>query len=98
MLRIFADSESGFIGAMRDEKTLEATISYVALPEIKGKVVLITDTMLATGGSIIAAIKEIEKREPKKIIVVSAIAAEVGIKNLKEFNPMISIYSATVDP
>lgn len=32
-------------------------VSYIAIPDVKGKVVIIADTMLATGGSFIAAIK-----------------------------------------
>lgn len=65
---------------------------------MKGKVVIITDTMLATGGSIIASIKEIKKRCPRKIIVTAAISAEQGIHNIKEFDSSIEIYSAAVDP
>ncbi len=49
--KVFPDSEVGFIAMARNEKTLIADVSYVALPEITDKVVIIADTMLATGGS-----------------------------------------------
>lgn len=55
--RIFSEAESGFIGAKRNEETLMPEVSYIAIPDVKGKVVIIADTMLATGGSFIAAIK-----------------------------------------
>jgi len=42
---------------MRNEETLKAHISYVAIPNVQGKVVILADTMLATGGSFIEAIK-----------------------------------------
>ena len=83
MMNVFENSDSGFIGAMRNEETLEPTISYIALPHIENKVVLLTDTMLATGGSILAAVKEIRKRKPRKIVLVAAISAEEGIKKVK---------------
>lgn len=51
--RIFSDAESGFIGAKRNEETLKPVVSYVAIPDVKGKVVIAADTMLATGGSFI---------------------------------------------
>ncbi len=51
--RIFSDAESGFIGAKRNEETLKPEVSYVAIPDVKGKVVIVADTMLATGGSFI---------------------------------------------
>lgn len=57
MQRIFSESESGFIGAMRNEETLKAMISYIAVPNVQGKTVIIADTMLATGGSFVEAIK-----------------------------------------
>ena len=34
MLKVFENSESGFIGAMRNEESLEATISYIAVPDL----------------------------------------------------------------
>jgi uracil phosphoribosyltransferase len=66
VLNIFKNAQCGFLGMMRDEETLKAKVDYVAIPPLEGKTVLLTDTMLATGGSIIDTIKIIEKKKPKK--------------------------------
>ncbi len=98
LLRAFPDSEAGFIGAMRDEKTAKSTISYVALPNIYKKIVILADTMLATGGSIIESIKILEKENPKEIIIASAIASKPGIENILKYKPDIKIHTAVSDP
>lgn len=96
--KAFPESETGFIGAMRDEETLKPTINYVALPDVKGKVVIISDPMIATGGSIVDSAKIIEERSPKKIIVAGAIASIQGIKKISEYDNSIRVYTAAVDP
>lgn len=96
--RVFPESEVGFIGMSRNEETLEAKTDYVALPSLKNKAVLIVDTMLATGGSLLEAIKIVEKKGPSKILVLCAIAAQPGIKRIQEYAPQIKIYSAAIDP
>jgi uracil phosphoribosyltransferase len=96
--RVFPDAESGFIGAMRNEKSLKATISYVALPDVRNKTVVLLDTMLATAGSARDAATEIYNREPKRIIFAGAIAAEAGVHRLQEAHPQLEILIAAIDP
>lgn len=97
VFKVFPDAEAGFFAMQRNETTLKASIDYVALPPIENKTVIIADTMLATGGSMLDAIKIIEKRNPKKIILISAIAAKEGIENILKHDPNILIYPAYVD-
>jgi len=54
--------------------------------------------MLATGGSMIDAIKIVEKHSPKQIILVCAIAAKDGIARILDAYPNIKIYAAATDP
>jgi len=96
--RVFPDAEAGFFAMQRNEETLRASIDYVALPPLENKTVIIADTMLATGGSMIDVIKIIETRNPKKIIVISAIAGKTGIEKVLQHNKDIKIYPAYVDP
>jgi uracil phosphoribosyltransferase len=98
MQQIFPNSEAGFIGMARNEETLKASVGYIGIPEVKDKCVIIADTMLATGGSMIDAIKIIEKHHPKQIILVCAIAAKKGIDRILESYPNIKIYAAATDP
>lgn len=61
----------GFIGLYRDEKTLQPVEYYAKFPEnMKDSIVLLVDSMLATGGSAIAAIDMLKKRGCKNIIYV----------------------------
>ena len=95
---IFPESEVGFIAMSRDEETLKAKIDYVGVPDVEGKCVIIIDTMIATGGSMLDAIKIVEARTPKKIIVIGAIASEFGIASIMEHNSEIKIFAAAIDP
>lgn len=96
--QVFPHAPLGFIAMSRDEETLKAKVEYVALPEIENRTLILVDTMLATGGSLIDALKIIAPYKPKRIFVLTAIAAKPGIKKLSEFNPDIKIFTAAVDP
>ena len=96
--KVFPDSDAGFLGVMRDEHTLEPKVHYIAIPDLKDKTVIVIDTMLATGGSMVDAIKVLEKYHPKKIHVVCAIAAEKGLAKVSSHYPLIKITAAAVDP
>src|SRR3989338_597903 len=98
MQRAFPESESGFIGAMRDEKTLKSKISYCAIPDISGKTVILIDTMLATGGSLIDIAEMLNEKKPRKIITASAIASQKGIERMSAYDPSLRIYTAVIDP
>ncbi|HEY5236486.1 MAG TPA: uracil phosphoribosyltransferase [Rhabdochlamydiaceae bacterium] len=98
MQQVFPNAEAGFLGMARNEETLKAAISYIGIPNVKDKCVIISDTMLATGGSMLDAIKIVEKQNPKQIILVCAIAAKKGIARILDYNPNIKIYAAVTDP
>ncbi|HUD01512.1 MAG TPA: uracil phosphoribosyltransferase [Rhabdochlamydiaceae bacterium] len=96
--KVFPYSDVGFLGMARHEETFEAETSYVGIPDVKNKRVILFDTMLATGGSMLDAIKIVEKRGPKEIIILCAIAAKEGIDRILDHNPHIKIYAAAIDP
>jgi len=89
-LNYFDKSESGFIGAYRQEKKLkgddiEIDFLYQAAPSIEGKEVILIDPMLATGKSYVTAIEHLlQNGKPKKIHIVSVIGAPEGIAYIKE--------------
>jgi uracil phosphoribosyltransferase len=96
--RVFPTANTGFIAMSRNEETLKADVSYVAIPDVENKCVIIVDTMLATGGSFLDAIRIIEASRPKKIIVVAAIASEFGIAQISNYDPNIELYIGATDP
>jgi uracil phosphoribosyltransferase len=87
----------GYIGLERDEVTAVARIYYNKLPSLEGKVPLLLDPMLATGGSAAQAldlIKESGGRNPRMVCVV---AAPEGVKVLEERHPEVRIFAAALD-
>lgn len=96
--KVFPNSESGFLGMSRNEETLKAKTDYIALPKMENRVVILSDTMLATGGTLLDAIKIIEQYRPKQIFVISAVATEFGMNRILDHNPNIKIFAAVVDP
>lgn len=96
--KVFPNAEVGFLAMSRNEETLKAEVDYIALPELKGKTVILSDTMLATGGSLLDAIQILEQRGAGKIFVIAAIASKPGIERISSYNPAIRIFAAAVDP
>ena len=96
--KIFPRSEVGFIAMSRNEETLKAKVEYISLPDLKDRSVILSDTMLATGGSIIDAIQILKQYEPKRIFVISAIASEPGIARIAQLYPQVTVFAAAVDP
>jgi uracil phosphoribosyltransferase len=87
----------GYIGLERDEETAVARIYYQKLPNLVGKVPLLLDAMLATGGSAAQAldlIKEAGGVDPRMVCIV---AAPEGVKVLEERHPGVKIYTAALD-
>jgi uracil phosphoribosyltransferase len=87
----------GYIGLERDEDTAVARIYYQKLPSLEGKIPLLLDPMLATGGSASRAlelIKEAGGRDPRMICVV---AAPEGVKVLEDQHPEVQIFTAALD-
>ncbi len=95
--KVFPKAEVGFLAMSRDEQTLKAKVEYVAIPDLKGRTIIIADTMLATGGSLLDAIHIVEKYAPKRIFVISAIASKPGIDRVIEAYPNLKIYAAAID-
>jgi uracil phosphoribosyltransferase len=96
--KVFPLAEVGFLAMARNEETLAAETSYIVLPDIQDRFVILSDTMLATGGSIIDALAILKKHNPKAIFIITAIAAQKGIDRVLEKFPEVKIFSAAVDP
>jgi uracil phosphoribosyltransferase len=89
------------LGLVRNEQTLQPTCYLNKLPEQMHPAtrVLITDPMLATGGSMMAALAEIVKRgvDPANIRIVAVVAAPPALQKLSADYPSLSIYTAAID-
>jgi uracil phosphoribosyltransferase len=90
----------GKILIQRDEKTAQAKLFYVKLPEdISERYVLLLDPMLATGGSAIMAIETLLQHGVKeeKILFLNLIAAPEGIKVITQAFPRVHIVTTEID-
>ena len=78
--RVLPSAEVGFLGLKRDEETLQAITYANRLPEdLTGRQVFVLDPMLATGGSLIAAIEYVLERGATDVTCVCILAAPEGI-------------------
>ena len=88
----------GHIGLYRNETTHEPVVYYCKLPEdIQKRLVILTDPMLATGGSACDAIKLLKERGCTNIRMMCLVAAPEGIRKVQEEHPDVDIYVAAVD-
>jgi len=89
------------IGFARDEETLEANCYLNKLPEKFDPQtrVLITEPMLATGGTSMSAMAELLKRgiDPALVRIVSVVVAPPALQKLSANYPCLSIYTAAID-
>ena len=85
MSRLLPTAEIGFLGMVRDEKTLKASTYANRLPEdLSGRQCFVLDPMLATGGTLVAAINFLIERGATEITVICILSAPEGIAVLEE--------------
>ncbi len=97
-LQLLPQAKMGHIGIKRNEETLEPIEYYYKTPkDLEHSLVIILDPMLATGGSVSAAIKFLKTNGAKHIILASIIAAPEGVKRILNDHPDVAIYTASLD-
>lgn len=98
MLALVPSAKVGHIGLYRDEKTHEPHEYYCKLPDpIDERLIIVTDPMLATGGSAVAAVNFIKQHGGKQIKFMSIIAAPEGVKRLLAAHPDVQLYVGHID-
>lgn len=98
ILALVPSAKVGHIGLYRDEATHEPHEYYCKLPSPIGeRMILVTDPMLATGGSAVDAVDLIKARGGKHIKFMSIIAAPEGLERLQKSHPDIQIYVGHLD-
>ena len=85
MTKLLPTAQVGFLGMVRDEKTLQASTYANRLPEnLSGRQCFVLDPMLATGGTLVAAFNYLIERGATEITAICLLAAPEGIKVVEE--------------
>ncbi|HVB76314.1 MAG TPA: uracil phosphoribosyltransferase [Candidatus Nitrosotalea sp.] len=87
----------GYIGLERDESSAVARIYYQKLPPLAGKLPLLLDPMLATGGSAERALELISAAGGEDARLVCVVAAPEGVRRLEQSHPGVRIVAAALD-
>ena len=86
------------IGLYRNPETLEAVEYYFKAPhDVSDRLVIVTDPMLATGNSAIAAVDLLKKRGAREIRLACLLAAPEGIEKVRCAHPDVRIWTAAID-
>jgi uracil phosphoribosyltransferase len=99
VLELIPSAEVWHLGLYRDEETAKPVKYYSKLPaERPVDVALILDPMLATGGSVVAALTTLRDWGVPHVKLLSLIAAEEGVKLVEATFPDSQIYVCQIDP
>jgi len=98
MLDLIPNAKIGHIGLYRNEETLQPVEYYCKLPkDIENRIVIITEPMLSTGGSMLGAIEILKRHGAKKIKSIHLVCAPEGIEVVTKAHPDVEIYTASID-
>ncbi|KGK90702.1 MULTISPECIES: uracil phosphoribosyltransferase [unclassified Clostridium] len=98
MLRLIPAAKVGHIGLYRDEETLKPVEYFCKLPQDIGeRDIIVTDPMLATGGSAIDAIALLKEKGAKNMKLMCLIASPEGVKAVTDVHPDVDVYVAGID-
>ncbi len=102
MVRLLPTAEVGFLGMVRDEETLKATTYATRLPDdLSGRQCYVLDPMLATGGTLAAAIRFLVDRGADDITAICLLSAPEGVARLEselsELQVPVTVVTAAMD-
>jgi uracil phosphoribosyltransferase len=101
MVRLLPTAEVGFLGMVRDEGTLLATTYATRLPEdLSDREVFVLDPMLATGGTLAAAVQLLFDRGAHRVTALCLLATPEGLRHLEQAHSgedRLAVVTAAVD-
>lgn len=98
LINLLPSIKVGHLGLYRDKKTYKIVKYFSKLPkDINKSKVIIVDPMLATGSSLIEALKILKKIEIRDPLILVLVASPEGIKAIESKFPHINIYTAAID-
>lgn len=100
-LNYFDKADNAFISAYRKHNpdgSFDIRLEYISCPEIEGRILIISDPMLATGASLVKTLQFIHAEgKPAKIHIACALACTVGIEYVLRAEPKATIWCGDID-
>jgi uracil phosphoribosyltransferase len=101
LLNYFDKADNAFISAYRKHNpdgSFDIHMEYMSCPEIEGRIIIISDPMIATGASLVKSIEFLkEEGNIKELHIVCAIACTVGIEYVTRAYPKATIWCGDID-
>ena len=95
---LMPNARIGYIGMERDHKTHQAVDYYFKIPKVTDSMVFIVlDPMLATGGTMIAAIDRLKGLGAKNIVSICIISSPEGMNEICNHHQDVKIYTGALD-
>lgn len=101
VLNYFDKADCGFVAAYRKHDAndyFSIKQDYLTCPNIDGRPLIVADPMLATGASLIEALKDLLNHgKPTQLHIIAAIAAKQGVETLQNAYPEANIWIGALD-
>lgn len=98
LLELMPMAKVGHVGLYRDPEKLKPVEYYCKLPsDLSDRRIIVTDPMLATGGSASAAITLLKEKGARDIQLMCLVAAPQGVEAVNKEHPDVRIYVAALD-
>jgi uracil phosphoribosyltransferase len=101
LLNYFDKADCGFVAAYRKHDAndyFSIKQDYLTCPDLNGRPLIVADPMLATGASLIEAIKDLLNHgKPTEIHIVTAIASQQGVETIQKAYPNAKIWVGVID-
>jgi uracil phosphoribosyltransferase len=101
LLNYFDKADNAFVSAYRKhdaEGSFEISLDYLSSPDLEGRILILSDPMLATGASLVKSVQFLRAEgEPTSIHIVVAIACTVGLEYVRREIPTATIWCGDID-
>ena len=101
LLNYFDKADNAFVSAYRKHDTegsFEISLDYISSPDLEGRILILSDPMLATGASLVKSVQFLrDEGEPTSIHIVVAIACTVGLEFVRREIPTATIWCGDID-
>lgn len=98
VLNLIPGAKISVVGLYRNEETLEPVEYYAKFPgHLEERYAIVLDPMLATGGTLVAALDILKKRGCAKVCSINFVCAPEGVERVLKAHPDLDIYAAALD-